>query len=197
MYSPDLNSLSLNEATQLHLLRHFSSLDERYAENLTSAHGIQGQKIKDQMNMSGGKFFTGFASNPIELWERLKKVIVETPVSVSWDGDHGYCRVLFDEEQFPDGIGVDGIIKLKELDEKDKKFLRREQRDGIEIIFFDLPSKRKTWQVNVALMKTDKGISLTTIFPGTFAPPFPNRKHQNEDAYSKNLEFWKYCALVK
>jgi hypothetical protein len=43
----------------------------------------------------------------------------------------------------------------------------------------------------------EKESYIATIFPGTYAPPFPDREDQSEEEFNENKRFWDSHAIIK
>ncbi len=191
-----LNDELLNENIQLHLLRHFFTTDDAYRKEFLST-GFSKLDFDKQLAMSGGKFHSHFASNPKVLWKKLLLEIEKRKLQFSWRNNKGECKLVFTANEYVEGIGFDGIVKLDDLTKEDAAHVTLEERDGMSIYVYKETPKRITWQVNVIVQNKDGQTSIKTIFPGTLAPPFPRKGYLSEDDFEASKLFWDQVALVK
>ena len=54
----------------------------------------------------------------------------------------------------------------------------------------------ETNQINCILRKVEEQFEVITIFPGVYAPPFPDVKYQNHKEYSESKAFWTTHAII-
>ncbi len=176
---------------QFHTLRHFSQIDKDYKAVLKLDTMYTDLEIDKQLAMSGSKFHPTFASNPINLWEKIQKHhdfnIFEDKI---WKNGQAEIILTYKTEQYPCGLA--GLIGSPEQ----KKQLQKEDRDGFLINYISLNELKPTWQANVILTKGTK-IQLITIFPGIFAPALPKQKKQSEKEWIKSRNFWEQYAFEK
>jgi hypothetical protein len=168
----EIGGLELSDSQIKHLSRHF-----------------------DNDEMLGSKFYPSFADSPIELLAVVKRKLLESDSTFSWNGNR--CEIILN---FPDYIGTDSIVEINSLSEEQKKKVykvKRESSSEYEVNAIDGVFPPKTKQLNVILIKKDSIIRIVTIFPGVMAPPLPNKKFQTEEQYIETKSFWDRYAFLK
>ncbi len=184
-------------SSQFHILRHFCQIDTDYRAIMKSETNYTDKEIDFQLSISGSKFHPVFASNPINLWEKIQKHhdfnILEDKI---WKNGQAKIILTYKIEQYPIGIGYDSLLRIDELTAEQKKQLKQEDRDGFLVNYISLNELKPTWQANVILTKGTK-IQLITIFPGIFAPALPKQKKQSEKEWIKSRNFWEQYAFEK
>ena len=168
----EIRGLELSDSQIKHLSRHF-----------------------DNDEMLGSKFNPSFADSPIELLAVVKKKLLESDSTFSWDRNR--CEISL---CFPHYIGTDSIIAIDSLTEEQKKKVykvKRESSSEYEVNAIDGILSPRTKQLNVILIKKDSNIRIATIFPGVMAPSLPNKKFQTDEQYLEAKSFWDRYAFIK
>ena len=196
-YIKTIESIPDDFRLQAHILSHFHKLDEAYKKLLSVNYDINNEEIKTKLSMTGSKFNEGFAINPIALCEKIltgyksfPKTIIERETTID-------IVISYPQETYKSGIGLDGIININELSEKEKLNIKTKTREGFPIKM--LSKKQKpTWELNILLDNNpDNKYFTKTIFPGKYAPPFPNKEIQAKSEFIISFEFWdKHIFLI-
>ena len=180
--------------TQFHLLRHFSEIDASYRERIKTAMSLSDKDIDKQLSISGSKFFSDFAKNPLELWERILHHNDFNIHQIEQLKGKTEIKLLFSEKEFPHGIANDSLLELDEIPADQIKMVERHKRDGFMVQQIRFDYHKPSWQLNIVLINSDQPYILT-IFPGIYAPPLPHPERQNKEAYNKNKHFWNKHVL--
>jgi len=108
-------------------------------------------------------------------------------------------RVRFSETDYPRGIGGDGVVSLAELDESAMKTLTKREVTGtsLAVPVVTLETLPPTWWANMFLRRRNDRVRVSTIFPGTNAPPFPEKDILPPQVFSEAKVFWETHALVE
>ncbi|GBD86954.1 hypothetical protein BMS3Abin03_00879 [bacterium BMS3Abin03] len=77
----------------------------------------------------------------------------------------------------------------------EKALLQKQERDGFLVNKVQVTRTNPTWQVNVVLWKEPELI-VKTIFPGIYAPPFPDPELQKKAELIDSMRFWDKYALI-
>jgi hypothetical protein len=186
----------LPERLQFHILRHFTDPGEEYLNSFLEKSGYSRQDVDEQLKLHGSKFHSHFASDPLQLWEIIKER-VRYGQSRSWfTKNRKVFSFEFDKEEYPGGIGNEALIAVKDLDEKEKHLIRLEERDGFAVQTLSGTGLRPTWQFHLVVILSEEPF-ISTIFPGTYAPPFPDAKTQEKEEYLENELFWRSHVLIR
>ncbi len=190
-----MESLQYSYSDQFHILRHFSQIDEDYRIELKTNTGYTDEEISAQLALTGSKFHPVFVSNPIQLWKKIqshKKFIV--PDTRDWKEDRFIVTLFYEQADYTGGIGEDSLIRLDNLLPAERALLKKQDRDGLFVNHVQTTRTNPTWQVNVVLWKEPE-LLVRTIFPGIYAPPFPNAERQKETEMMESKGFWDQYAL--
>jgi len=180
---------------QFHLLRHFSRTDAVYLETFVRQSGYSKEEISAQFAFSGSKFYIDFADNPLKLFEIISGCLEKGSFSRSESGIRNIYTFHFDRSNYPDGIGSCNLVPLNELSAEEKGLMRYEKRGHLHMTIISGVQPRPAWEMHMVMIK---GITpaITTIFPGTYAPPLPDATLQNKKEYSFNKSFWENHGLI-
>jgi hypothetical protein len=185
----------LTSEFQFHLLRHFSRVDDDYLENFISISGFTRKEVIQQLELQGSRFLYSFAPNPSILWDKVYAMIFsENYRSKLYPGRKVYS-LHFDERSYPEGIGLCNLVALNELNPVEKESVREEKRGEHMIRVISGIPPVLTWILNVVEVIGEENY-ISTIFPGTYAPPFPDREEQSEEEYLENSRFWESHAII-
>jgi len=181
--------------TQFHILRHFGGIDVSYRQNIKNAISLSDEDIDKQLNISGSNFYSHFAQNPLELWER---VLNHTGFNIhqmdQWKKGKMEIKLFFNKSDFPQGIAHDSLLSLDEIPTDKKAFITLEDRDGFMVQQIRFDFHKPTWQLNVVLINNETP-HILTIFPGIYAPQLPHPERQQKEAYNKSQQFWNSHVL--
>ena len=190
-------SVIFDPETAFYLLKHFISADERITEYVLRNTSFTKQQINLQLAIIGSKIFTAFAANPLELYERIKPRILLNDLYRRRTDQNKVVTLVYDKNEYPDGIGYDGICPYSELSETEKSMLKYKHRDNNQVkVIHRKPLP--TWHLNVVLSKTQPGnLKIKTIFPGSIAPPVPQINVQSEAEYKISSRFWDEHVFIE
>lgn len=190
-YRPEFSTTA-----QYHILRHFDWIDEDYRKILKSKTEYKDEDINAQLMLSGSKFKQSFAENPLQLWnEVLNHPDFEFPDSNKIEGKTFVIRLSFGRDNYPNGIGTDSLVGLHQLLPEEKTSLIKKERSGFMVNHIHLKQKNTTWDLNLIFWK-DINFFVKTIFPGIYAPPFPDAARQSNSEFTENESFWEQHAFV-
>ena len=196
-YLKILKAIPENFELHVHILSHFNKLDEEYINLLTERYDINREDIGNRLLMTGSKFYENFALNPINLYEKIltgyksyNKYITERETTTD-------ISIIYPNDIYKSGIGIEGIININELSEKEKLNIGTETRRGFSVRTLHR-KQEPVWELNIALFKNeDNKYHIKTIFPGKPAPPFPDKEFQGKTEYNISVEFWdKHIFLI-
>ncbi|MBA7582022.1 hypothetical protein ES708_23941 [subsurface metagenome] len=178
---------------QVHALKHFSKIDREYFEKITLEGNCSASEIKDQLTGSGSKFYPEFVKNPLELMNKLELKDQFTVIHEEQDPERLEFQLEFRKGSYPNGIGADVMFLCDKI--KDPAEIRYEEINGISIRVVK-GTPKPTWRMNLILHKSEEFISVNTIFPGLYAPPFPNSEEQTREQYVVCKKFWDEHGFI-
>ena len=190
-----LSPLQYSFIDQFHILRHFSKIDEDYRIELINT-SFTNEDINGQLALSGSKFYPGFVNNPMQLWEKIQcheKFLY--PDILAWKEKRFLVILFFNQEDYHEGVGEDSLISLDDLLPNEKTLLQKHDRNGILVNHVQIKRSNPSWQVNVVLGKETE-LFVRTIFPGIYAPPFPDPEGQKTTELIDSKRFWDQHAFI-
>lgn len=197
-----LSGLELSDRDRLHLLRHFTTVSEEYLRRLAARVGEPPEDVIERVGLPGSAFLPEFASDPDTLWNRLAPIVRDGRGAHYEATPAGGLHVSFSfsVEEYPRGVGTDGIVALDDIPPELKPRLDRSRRDrgkGAEVYVLRAFFSRPTWQVHLVAGPEGKAFRIYTIFPGTYAPPLPDSGRMDPDVLDKSVFFWNSHALIE
>lgn len=191
----DIENARFGVEIQFHLLRHFAKLDKPYVDGLLQTSNYTLAEIEEQLKVPGSKFNYSFTPNPIVLFNIIKNYLQEQETKCEWKDNRCEITIEFDTKQYPDGVGVDGIINIEQLIPEELKTLTSTLRFGKPIMVVE-KEKVPAWTVNIILLKEREQTMIKSIFPGIYAPPLPDLHFQASEDYQRSLLFWNKHAFI-
>jgi hypothetical protein len=174
-------------AAQFHVLLHFSGIDQQYREMLLK-NGFTHEQIEQQLQEDRSKFDIRFASNPEILWEKIAKQIKLHNYQTNSNANKLVLIISYADQS----VGEDNLYQLPEPFEHSE--LNQNTTDNHIIKIYGTPVE--TNQINCILRQADEQFEVITIFPGVYAPPFPDFKNQNQKEYAESKAFWSTHAII-
>lgn len=186
-----------------HALYHFSRVWGETREFLLAAGEYSDDQINAQLNTGGSKFFSCFAKSPGELLARIR-VLLKIPGAVeiireSPQRFHLQFTLAEDRWCGGSGIGSDNILSLDEIPPLERPNIRSSvsrQNKWVQIRELPWVDTKKTNTFHLVVIDTEGSLKLATIFPGTYAPPFPNKEWQDERGFQASLKFWQKHVFI-
>jgi len=180
---------------QYHVLKHFKEVDEPYIDKLCKSEICTREQMLERMKRPGSNFNPAWVSNPEDLVKGLFLKLKAIDPSVVWKHNRCELEIVFDREEFPEGIGYDNLIPVDELSDTEKADIIELERDAIPLKTI-VRTPHPTWEVQLILGRDGEEIRTLTIFPGKYAPIFPDREIQSEEDYLNSKAFWETHVLM-
>ena len=181
---------------QFHILRHFSKIDDDYRSELKTNTNFTEEEINNQLSISGSKFYHEFASNPIQLWNKIQSHEEFNFQYINlWKKNRAEILLFFNQDDYPNGIANNALVKVDDLPAEKKALLKQQDRDGFIVKHLSFDTPMPSWQLNIILIN-EKEPGVITIFPGIYAPPLPNPKLMQSAELEKSKLFWEQYAFV-
>lgn len=183
----EFKNIVFSTDAQFHTLVHFEQIDTPYQNFLIDA-GYNVENIKEQLGTIRSKFYPQLFNNPVELVPLIEKAKKQ---EINYDSGKISIQINTDI-----AIGKDNLVKIDSLKNQDQQKLKKVELNGVElwkIVAEPVP----THQINAILFTESTQNTLVTIFPGTFAPPFPDKNKQSQKEWSMSNEFWTKHAFIE
>jgi hypothetical protein len=172
---------------QYHVLKHFSRIDDQYFSELLARGAHSKSDISERMEKFGSKFHENFLSNPtmlIQLLEKKRDFVLNERFCSDRRTE---LQLIFDMARYPLGIGSDTLVRKNDFMRDSELKIR--MRFGFPINHTK-GEPIPTWELHLIFTRTDEEWRLITLFPGKYAPPFPDREKQTPTDYEHFSEFW-------
>jgi rRNA-processing protein FCF1 len=176
----------LDNQSLIYLIRHFSSIDEKCKLEIKS-QGFTESDIKEKLSTIGSKFNTEFANDPRAVVVELSQL---KPAKVINQANQRTALIY----EFTQPIGCDSICSLDDLSPSLHVGIQKEMRGDYLAQSIQLSTFLTTNQL-VAVVENETN-KLITLFPGRYAPPFPNVQ-QSETEREEATKFWEQHLFVK
>lgn len=195
MITKNFEAPSYEPNTLLHLCRHFNEITDADKKILYD-NGFSLEDINNEIKLQGSKFynppFDGINSliSYIKINWDLRKEIIEKENIYSF-------KFIFDKNIVSEsGIGNDGLVKISDLPDTEKKMIYSKDRKGIAVNTYPTNKYIPTFEFVLIAKLENLNLNCITIYPGTYAPPFPNPAMPG-DFLNHCREFWENHALVE
>jgi len=189
-----IDNINITDERKFHLIRHFSKISLQYHQYL-EALGYTQEEILNELNLSASKLFADFAQDIESLLNKIKLELVNQTITYQ-EIEHKIEIQL----QFPYYIGENNLVEISDLSDDEKLQIKQKYRgknNDVIINYLQTTKKFTTRQLNIVLNKNEASFVLLTIFPGMYAPPFPNIEYQNRQNYDQNKDFWDKAVFVE
>jgi len=187
---------ALTNELQFHLLRHFNRVDDDYLEKFLSVSGYSREEVTEQLEIQGSRFFYCFAPNPLILRDKVNGMLQSGQYGLLQNPGREVYSFRFDKGSYPEGIGLCYLVSLDDLSGEEKGVLREEKRGEHTVKVIPGIPPVSTWEMHLVRI-TGPEEYIATVFPGTYAPPFPDRECQTEEEYRGNSGFWEKHAIIE
>jgi len=184
---------SVSQVVLLHICRHFKNLPKKDVLKLQDL-GIEKAEIEQELGLVGSKFFSPPFSGIYELvdfiinnWQKKEVISLENDILVS--------RWIWNKSEYPNGIGNDGLVSLNTLNEAELSLVYKKERKTFVVNAYPTSQIFPTWDL-IVISKSNPIPEILTIYPGTYAPPFP-MDTMDKEFFQVCDEFWKMHALIE
>jgi hypothetical protein len=176
----------LDNQSLIYLVRHFSWIDENCKLEIKS-QGFTESDIQEKLSTIGSKFNTEFANDPRAVVVKLSKI---NPAKVINQANQRTALIY----EFTQPIGCDSICSLDDIPPSFHAGIQKEMRGDYLAQSIELSTFFTTNQL-VAVVENETN-KLITLFPGRYAPPFPN-DYQSENERKNATKFWEQHLFIK
>jgi hypothetical protein len=193
----DLKDSILTDESVCHLLRHFPYPGENFLIELSHRTGKGKKLLEDLISKPGSKFSEKFARQPLEVITKVRDQLKKTDLNFVWNTAKCEIILTFPECDFPSGVGFDNLLAKQNLTPAQSREIIYVERDGFTVgtVVAEPPV---TWQVNLVLQQKfpNSIIEVLTLFPGTYAPPFPNAYETGTGNHQQSIDFWEKHVFI-
>jgi hypothetical protein len=181
----DLNYPDFNFITkrQFHCLRHFPFKGHEQLCALAVKFPTNSiDQIIEQLALVGSKFSHTFATEPLEILNRLDQGII-------------FSKSLENNKTLFLGIGDSALQSLSKLDETEQARKYKVKRGDFEVWTCEVVRLPTTNVLSIITMEKAGVFDIITLFPGDYAPAFPRGTSKLDEV---NKLFWEeHCLLNK
>jgi hypothetical protein len=183
----------LSNPVLLHLCRHFSRIPKDEILQLIGM-GIKESEIEEELQLHGSKFFSPPFSGVFAVVDYLQKNWASKKV-LSKTNDILVSQWNFSPVEYPHGIGSDGLLSLQTLSVEEASNVYKKDRKSFWVNAFPTTRIVPTWDL-IVISKFEPVHEVLTVYPGTYAPPFPMEGMEPE-FFKVCDDFWNVHALVE
>ncbi len=192
--SEDFKQIVFTTDQQLHILSHFNTIDTNYKKQLIN-QGMKEDDIEKRLQMNGSKFLYSFAENPIRLWSKIVAALDDAKAVFPIHNNKCEIQLTFSKEEYPEGIGLDSLMAVNELNAKYQSEISMQVRGNYTVKTLERVMN-PSWLANVILYIDKTNTIILSIFPGKYAPPFPDKNKQTESFFMQNKQFWDQHVML-
>ena len=189
----DSSKISYTITSELHMVRHFEQVSDSLAKRFTEA-GFTEKEWRPHLSSPGSRFFSSFARELSELFQQIQRGSISETMGAN---GNQVIEVVFSENDFPQGVGTQGILPLKELKVDETVNIYIQTNRGVPLKHLTVKVLPATNTATV-ILRPEKGHSLfITAFPGPPAMPLP-AAGMNKELYAACEQFWdQHVFLVQ
>ena len=187
------NIPNFSDDVLLHICRHFKSLPPEDISKLLKL-GIEKTDIEQELGLVGSKFFSPPFSGLYTLVDFIKNEWQYKEI-ISHENGILVSRWKWSKTEYPNGIGNDGLVSLNTLSEIELSKVYKKDRKTFVVNAYPTSQIFPTWEL-IVISKSISMPEILTIYPGTYAPPFP-MDTMEKDFFLSCEKFWKLHALIE
>ena len=191
-----LRNIRFPVENQLHALHHFRDIPNDYLRWLADESGKGLDYVLESAKLPGSRFHPEFASHPSSLFEKLCSFEHLAEASAHHDPQKYRLAFRFSSDSFPLGIGFEGLVHTDQLSDEERKTLRNSERNGYKIRTARTLRNFPTWELHAIIAKHPFP-TLITVFPGKYAPPFPDPLRQTKEFLEHCRAFWSEMVFIQ
>lgn len=185
-------TITYNDRTLFHMLRHFESIHEDAIACLLN-RGYQQKQIDAALKIPGSRFHSGFAQDLKLLQQQWSHGQV---ISEAITGDYLQLHLKFEEANYPLGIGKVGVVPIADLSKLGASAVLIKENRGVPLPHARVNLLPNTWEMSLVLKPQKNYHLLITAFPGTMALPVPNIQMKEADLKA-STQFWENHVFLE
>ena len=141
-------------------------------------------------HLQGSTFNKDFVENSFELIRyisvRVKKRNFKLKIN-----ENELVLIINDQDKI---VGFDALMAIQDLTNEEQKRIIVKKRFGFDVK--SLEKEANETSVLRAIFRKNEIYELKTIFPGTYAPPFPMESTQSMEEFKLSTVFWDEHILL-
>ena len=141
-------------------------------------------------HLRGSTFNSGFVKNSYELVQYISSQVNRGNFKLKIKNNE-LVLILDAQDKI---VGFDALMAIHNLSDEEQKKIIIKKRFGFDVK--SLEKKAKETSVMRAVFRKNDIYELKTIFPGAYAPPFPEESTQSIEEYIRATEFWNTHVLL-
>ena len=145
---------------------------------------------EDDQKVRGSKFKSEFIAHSLELVQYIMQQIQSGNYHLEMDEEEIIVKIT-EKSQI---VGYDALAKIEDLSEKEKEKIEWKERFGFKVRCLEKQAT-ETSQL-MTIFRKGNPMVLKTVFPGHYAPAFPNKSLQTDQEYLKSQSFWNQHVLL-
>lgn len=185
-------SLTYNDYTLFHMLRHFECIHEA-AQNCLFDRGYKPYAINAALALPGSRFHASFAQDLKKLEKQMQLGVKQT---INSKTGYQHWQINFDKQAFPIGIGTLAVVPLADLEKLGARNLNQKINRGILMQHATVEVLPKSWEMSVVVKQQKNYNLLITAFPGMPSMPLPKLHLHTPFNHSCEL-FWNEHAFLE
>ena len=189
-----INKSGFSVETQFHVLKHFNSIDDEFYEKLINANYSK-IDIAQQLKLQSSKFYSLFSTNLKAIVERVLNGFPSSEIKLNPISLRIEILFEFSNAEYPNGIGTDYLLHKNELTEEQIENIQRRSVENPHI-YITNGKAITTNKLNFVIEQKENKYQIITIYPGKYAPPFPDEEKQNHELFMVCKTFWDEHVFV-
>jgi hypothetical protein len=185
-------TITYNDRTLFHMLRHFETINEGAIACLFN-RGYQQKEIDAAFQIPSSRFHAGFAQDLKMLQHQcsLGQIISQETI-----GSYLHVQLKFDPNVYPQGIGKLGVVPIDDLSKLGTSTVFVKENRGKLLQHAIVDELPHTWEMILVLKPQKSYQLLITAFPGTGALPIPHTKMKDAD-FKASTHFWENHVFLE
>ncbi len=163
---------------------------ENVLKNADRLEHLQLHFSKNDSHLRGSTFNTNFVSNSLELVQYISKQISLRNYKLQIDDS----EIVVFIDTINTIVGYDALASINDLSKEELKRIVWKKRFGFNVQSLEKEAQETT-EIR-AVFRQNETLELKTVFPGTYAPPFPEESSQTKEEYKQSKEFWDAHVLL-
>ena len=141
-------------------------------------------------HLRGSTFNKEFVKNPFELILYISEQVSRRNFKLKINGNELVLIIHVQGKV----VGFDALASLSDLNEDELQRIVWKKRFDFNVQSLEKEAQETT-EIR-AIFRQNKTLELKSIFPGIYAPPFPEESSQSKEEYQQANEFWDAHVLL-
>ncbi len=163
---------------------------EKVLKNADRLEHLQLHFSKNESHLRGSTFNANFVSNSFELIQYISKQVSLRNYKLQINANEFVVSINVKNSI----VGYDALASLSDLSEDELQRIVWKKRFGFNVQSLEKEAQETT-EIR-AIFRQNDSLELKTVFPGTYAPPFPEESTQSTEENKRAKEFWDAHVLL-